>query len=130
MAVRKLAAERSAVKPELFLSLYEKMLRTYYVEEQCQVFVRAGKCSFYASARGHEKLQIALAMLLKPGKDWFFPYYREKALMVGLGMPLRDIFLGMLLIPPVALKLAITGSGSCGITVARRHISRWDRRRR
>ncbi len=96
MAVNKMPARRIDVKPEIMLSLYEKMLRTYYVEEQCQVFVRAGKCSFYASARGHEKVQIATAMLLEPGKDWFFPYYREKALMVGLGMPLEEIFLGML----------------------------------
>jgi 2-oxoisovalerate dehydrogenase E1 component len=100
MAVRKFTAERpakgEAVGPEIFLQLYEKMLRAYYVEEQCRVFVRAGKCSFYASARGHEKLQIGVAMLLQPGKDWFFPYYREKALMVGLGMPLDVLFQGML----------------------------------
>ncbi|MGH2669734.1 MAG: thiamine pyrophosphate-dependent dehydrogenase E1 component subunit alpha, partial [bacterium] len=96
MAVNKLAADRLGVKPEVYLSLYEKMLRTYYVEEQCRVFVRAGKCSFYASARGHEKVQIALAMLLQPGTDWFFPYYREKALMIGLGMPLDEVFQGML----------------------------------
>ena len=101
MAVRKVAAERPGkaglgIDPEIFLSLYEKMLRAYYVEEQCRIFVRAGKCSFYASGRGHEKIQILVAMLLEPGKDWFFPYYREKPLMVGLGMPLDYLFLGML----------------------------------
>jgi 2-oxoisovalerate dehydrogenase E1 component len=96
MAVSKARAQSPGFDPELFLSLYGKMLRTYYVEEQGRLFVRAGKCSFYASARGHEKVQIAVAMLLEPGKDWFFPYYREKALMVGLGMPLEDIFLGLL----------------------------------
>jgi len=103
MAVRKLPAERPRPKAtapgpkrDLFLPLYEKMLRAYFVEEQCRLFVRAGKCAFYASARGHEKVQIAMSMLLQPGKDWFFPYYREKALMVGLGMPLDEIFQGML----------------------------------
>ena len=96
MAVNKAPADQAGVEPEIFLALYEKMLHAYYVEEQCRVFVRAGKCSFYASARGHEKVQIAVAMLLQPGKDWFFPYYREKALMVGLGMPLDQIFQGML----------------------------------
>ncbi len=103
MSVRKLSPERPrpkviapSVQPDLFLRLYEKMLLAYYVEEQCRVFVRAGKCSFYASARGHEKIQILMALLLQPGKDWFFPYYREKALMVGLGMPLEHIFQGML----------------------------------
>ncbi len=96
MAVNKAPAQSQGVSPEIFLTLYEKMLRTYYVEEQGRLFVRAGKCSFYASARGHEKLQIAISMLLTPGKDWFFPYYREKALMVGLGMPLDEVFQGLL----------------------------------
>jgi 2-oxoisovalerate dehydrogenase E1 component len=72
------------------------MLRTYYVEEQGRLFVRAGKCSFYASARGHEKVQIAVSMLLQPEKDWFLPYYREKALVIGLGMSLHDVFQGLL----------------------------------
>lgn len=35
-------------------------------------------------------------MLLKPGHDWLFTYYRLKAITVGPGMALRDIFLGML----------------------------------
>jgi 2-oxoisovalerate dehydrogenase E1 component len=95
-AVQKPANGRANVKPDIYLALYEKMLRAYFVEEQCRVFVSAGKCSFYASARGHEKLQIAASMLLEPGRDWFFPYYREKALAVGLGMPLEDLFQGML----------------------------------
>lgn len=87
---------RSQIAPEVLRTLYEKMLYAYYVEERTKVFVKSNKCSFHASSRGHEKLQICIAMLLQPGKDWFFPYYREKALMVGLGMPLEDIFSGML----------------------------------
>ncbi len=84
------------VPKELYLDVFRKMLTVYYVEERTKVFVRAGKVSVHASCRGHEKVQIAMTMLLKPGKDWFFPYYREKALAIGLGMPLEDIFLHML----------------------------------
>jgi 2-oxoisovalerate dehydrogenase E1 component len=87
---------RSQIAPEVLRTLYEKMLYVFYVEERTKVFVKSNKCSFHASSRGHEKLQICMAMVLESGKDWFFPYYREKALMVGLGMPLKDIFLGML----------------------------------
>jgi 2-oxoisovalerate dehydrogenase E1 component len=90
------SARRPELPAELYLDLFRKMLTVYYVEERCKLFVRAGKISFHASTRGHEKVQITMAMLLEPGKDWFFPYYREKALMIGLGMPLRDIFLHML----------------------------------
>ncbi len=84
------------VPDALLLELFGKMLQVYYIEERVKTFVRAGKVSFHASSRGHEKVQIAMSYLLSPGKDWFFPYYREKALMVGLGMPARDIFLHML----------------------------------
>jgi len=100
---RKPASSATAVRtsgPELgkaiYLDLLRKMLTVDAIEERLKVFVRAGKVSFHASTRGHEKLQIAMSLLLAPGKDWFFPYYREKALMVGLGMTPKDIFLHML----------------------------------
>ena len=80
----------------IYLDLLHKMLTVNAIEERLKIFVRAGKVSFHASTRGHEKLQIAMSLLLSPGKDWFFPYYREKALMVGLGMSPKDIFLHML----------------------------------
>src|SRR5262245_61378072 len=94
------SAVARAVAPDLdraiYLDLLHKQLTVNYIEERLKVFVRAGKVSFHASTRGHEKLQIAMSMLLESGKDWFFPYYREKALMVGLGMSPKDIFLHML----------------------------------
>jgi 2-oxoisovalerate dehydrogenase E1 component len=84
------------VPDALTLELYRRMLTVFYVEERMKIFVRQGKCPFHASTRGHELLQVAMAMLLAPGRDWFFSYYRSKALAIGLGMPLKDVFLGML----------------------------------
>jgi 2-oxoisovalerate dehydrogenase E1 component len=84
------------VPHELTLDLYRKMLTTFYVDDRLKVFSRQGKCTFHASARGHEKIQIGMTLLLKPRQDWFFTYYREKGIPIGLGMPLRDIFLAML----------------------------------
>ena len=60
------------ITPDLLLSLYEKMLHVYFVEERMKAFVKANKCSFHASTRGHEKLQIAITLATTPGKDWFF----------------------------------------------------------
>ena len=84
------------VPAPLVVELYRKMLTTFYVEERMKIFVKQGKCPFHASTRGHEKLQIGMTLLLKPGHDWFFTYYREKAIAIGLGLPLKDLFLGML----------------------------------
>jgi len=89
-------ADNMIVPHPITLELYRKMLTVFYVEERMKAFVRQGKCGFQASTRGHEKLQVGMTMLLKPGHDWFFTYYRSKAVAVGLGMPIKDIFLGML----------------------------------
>lgn len=87
---------RTIVPHELTLNLYRKMLTTLYVDERLKVFSRQGKCTFHASTRGHEKVQIGMTLLLEARRDWFFTYYREKGIPIGLGMPLRDIFLAML----------------------------------
>lgn len=84
------------VPHDLTLNLHRKMLTTFYVDERLKIFSRQGKCTFHASARGHEKIQVGMTLLLKPREDWFFTYYREKGIPIGLGMPLRDIFLAML----------------------------------
>src|SRR5262245_34238633 len=76
--------------------LYRKMLGVYYIEERLKILTRQGKISFHASTRGHEKVQIGAVMLLKPGHDWFFTYYREKAIAYALGVTPKDIFLHML----------------------------------
>ena len=76
--------------------LFQKMLGVYYIEERLKILTRQGKISFLASTRGHEKIQVGTVMLMKPGHDWFFPYYREKAIAYALGVPIKDMFLHML----------------------------------
>ncbi|HYR43259.1 MAG TPA: thiamine pyrophosphate-dependent enzyme, partial [Terriglobia bacterium] len=88
--------DRRIVPDPVVLELYKKMLGLYYIEERLKILTRQGKISFLASSRGHEKAQVGTVMMLKPGHDWFFPYYREKAVAYALGMPLKDIFLHML----------------------------------
>jgi 2-oxoisovalerate dehydrogenase E1 component len=88
--------QRGAVPNEFALNLYQRVLTLFYVEERMKIFARQGKCSFVASSRGHEVTQAGIASLLKPGHDWFFTYYRSKGTAVGIGVPLKDIFLGML----------------------------------
>src|SRR5712692_10579957 len=54
---------------------------------------RQSKAYFQISGAGHEALYLGLARHLRPGYDWFFPYYRYGALMLGLGVDAKDMLL-------------------------------------
>ena len=82
-------------KKEL-LEVYQKMALARRLDEKMITLIRQAKSFFHIACSGHEAAQLAAAVNLKSGLDWIFPYYRDAALTIGLGVTSKDHLLGFL----------------------------------
>jgi 2-oxoisovalerate dehydrogenase E1 component len=72
---------------------YKSMVLSRLIDDKTITLYKQNKCHFQISCAGHEAVQIAAAHVFRPGQDWFFPYYRDLALMVALGMSAEQLML-------------------------------------
>ncbi|MCU1494682.1 MAG: bfmBAB [Acidimicrobiaceae bacterium] len=66
---------------------------TRAVDERQMTLYKQGRVYFQIAGAGHEALLTGIARSLRPGYDWFFPYYRDIALVLALGVSPREIIL-------------------------------------
>jgi len=74
------------------LDAYKYILTARYLDDRTETMIKQGKATFLISGSGHEAVQVATAMAMKPGKDWFYTYYRDDALGLTLGLTVEEIF--------------------------------------
>jgi 2-oxoisovalerate dehydrogenase E1 component len=87
------------------------------IDDREIILSKHGKQAFQVPSAGHEALLVAIARFLRPGSDWLFPYYRDRALLLALGMT------------PLEMLLHSVGAGDDPSSGGRQLPSHWASKR-
>ena len=88
-----LESRASALSREDLIRAFRLMYTSRRLDDREILLKRQSRIFFQISGAGHEAVQVAAAYALRSGRDWFYPYYRDRALCLALGVTPEEMLL-------------------------------------